>query len=187
MHDPITIRGHESFRSLIQAFAHPGTARRLHPDCVDGGEAVGILAACLLDAECAIGAAIEAQEAAVASLARRTGCRRTDAVMADFVMAGSGAGSTLATLRVGDPDYPDRGATVVYRVRSLADEGGEWDWSGPGIATSVSPRLEGLDAGELAALREINSAYPLGLDALFVADDGSILAMPRSTRLERKV
>jgi len=185
MDDP-TIRGHESFRNLLQAFARPGAVRHLHPDCRDGDEAVGIVAECLLDAECSIGSACVELDGTAVLLARRTGCRRVDAALADFVLAGSGVGAALATLRTGDPDYPDRGATEVYRVESVSDDGGDWLWSGPGVATSRSPRIDGLDAGELAALREINSAYPQGVDALFVARDGAILAMPRSTRLERK-
>lgn len=186
MHDPTTVRDHESFRVLLQAFARPGTVRYLHPDCRDGDDAVGIVADCLLDAECTIGAASGERDDAAALLARRTGCRCTDAAVADFVLAGPGVGAALATLRTGVPDYPDRGATVVYRVEEISAEGGDWLWRGPGIPECAAPRIAGLDGGELAMLREINSAYPLGLDALFVAAAGAILAMPRSTRLERK-
>ena len=183
-----TIREHETFRNILQAFARPGSVRPTFHGVRDRDEALEFVACSLLDSESSLGVLCEADREFASKIRLLTGCVSSDPATADFVLAGNGSSlGRLIDLRTGDPDYPDRGATVIYLVEGVHPEGGSWSWSGPGIPDKICPRLEGLDFSELPALREINHSYPLGLDALFVDRAGRIAALPRSTRLSEVV
>jgi alpha-D-ribose 1-methylphosphonate 5-triphosphate synthase subunit PhnH len=60
-------------------------------------------------------------------------------------------------------------------------------FTGPGIREEiVTAPLKGIELRELAYLKEINSEYPLGVDALFIDQGGRVMALPRSTTIEIK-
>ncbi|MGG7566447.1 phosphonate C-P lyase system protein PhnH [Rhodovulum sp. DZ06] len=80
---------------------------------------------------------------------------------------------------MGDPEYPDRGATLVLEVPGF--DGAEARLSGPGIKDAAALPL-GNAASDIAALRAFN-AYPLGLDLILCAGD-RFAALPRTTKLE---
>ena len=177
-----TVREHQAFRNLLQAFARPGTIAPLHPDGTDRAAALELWADSLLDAETSLGCLRESDLPVARALSRRTGCPLRDPEDADFALAGPGA--DLARLRAGDADYPDRGATALFLVEALRPEGGAWSWSGPGIPGTRAPLVRGLEATQWEALRALNAAYPLGIDAVFLDLTGNVMALPRSTRLE---
>lgn len=185
--DSTTIRGHETFRMVLRCFSRPGTVGRLPSGCGGAVEALERFAECVVDPECTIGAIGESMDERASRLSRLTGSPRVDPELADFVLVGAGGTGMLHSLRVGTPDYPDRGATLLYVVRNLSESGGDWLWRGPGISGAVSPRIEGLADGELDEIAMVNASYPLGLDALFVDETGAFVALPRSTRLDRRV
>jgi len=179
-----TIHEHEAFRNLLQAFARPGSTRQISQAVSERDAAFELLANCLLDSESSIASLGDADAPLAAEICRLTGSVLTAPELADFVLAGSGSTSgRLSRLRTGDPDYPDKGTTIVYLVDEIRPEGGDWSWRGPGIETEIRPRIDGLDPIELATLRDINHSYPLGLDAIFLDRRGRVAALPRSTRL----
>jgi alpha-D-ribose 1-methylphosphonate 5-triphosphate synthase subunit PhnH len=179
-----TLREHETFRNLLQAFARPGSVRSAFHGVSDRDHALEFVACSLLDGESSLGVLGDTDLEIASRIQRLTGCVSCNPGSADFVLAGNGSTlGRLIDLRTGDPDYPDRGATVVYLVDEIRPEGGVWSWRGPGIPDTIRPLLDGLHPSELPALREINHSYPLGLDALFVDRAGRITALPRSTRL----
>jgi alpha-D-ribose 1-methylphosphonate 5-triphosphate synthase subunit PhnH len=185
MDRPQTVLEHEAFRNVLQAFARPGTSRKLASSISDRMAALDLLADCLMDSECALSHLWGEDLATAHRIGARTGCRLLPTDQAEFVLAGiGGAGLRLAELRTGDPDYPDRGSTLLYLAEEIHPTGGSWSWSGPGIESKVSPRIEGVPNGEWAALRLANSSYPCGVDAIFLDRDGKVAALPRSTRLE---
>ena len=180
-----TILEHEAFRNILQAFARPGTSQRIASSVFDRISALDLLADSLLDSECALSHLHEDDAAIAVRLAHRTGCRLRPVTEAEFVLTGTaGISDRLGELRSGDPDYPDRGATLLYLVEEIHPEGGGWWWSGPGIRTRITPRIVGIPNAEWALLRLANSSYPLGMDAIFLDRDGKVAALPRSTRLE---
>jgi len=180
-----TVLEHEAFRNILQAFARPGTCRKLASSISDRMAALDLLADCLMDSECGLSHLWGEDLATARRIATRTGCRLAASDQAEFVLAGiGGAGLRIAELRVGEADYPDRGSTLLYFAEAIHPAGGSWWWSGPGIESRLSPRMEGVPDGEWAALRLVNSSYPCGVDALFLDRDGQVAALPRSTRLE---
>jgi alpha-D-ribose 1-methylphosphonate 5-triphosphate synthase subunit PhnH len=180
-----TILEHEAFRNILQAFARPGTAHGIASSVSDRISALDLLADCLLDSECALSHLREEDAAIADRLSQRTGCRLRPVTEAEFVLTGTaGISDRLGELRSGDPDYPDRGSTLLYLVEEILAEGGSWWWSGPGIRTRIAPRIVGIQNAEWELLSLANSSYPLGMDAIFLDRDGKVAALPRSTRLE---
>jgi alpha-D-ribose 1-methylphosphonate 5-triphosphate synthase subunit PhnH len=182
-----TLREHEAFRHILQAFARPGSVHRLSQEVVDRKSALTLLACSLFDAESTLAALTDETSASVRQLGILTGCRVAAPADADFVLVGTGgASSVLHELRTGTPEFPDNGSTLVYSVDRICPSGGSWTWTGPGIQGSADPLVEGFPWQEWNALREVNSSYPLGLDAVFLDQQGTLMALPRSTRLQEK-
>ncbi|MEA3544779.1 MAG: phosphonate C-P lyase system protein PhnH, partial [Thermodesulfobacteriota bacterium] len=55
--------------------------------------------------------------------------------------------------------------------------------SGPGIEDNIYPKIDGLAAQELNQLKEVNTEYPLGIDCIFIDQNGQLMCIPRSTRI----
>jgi alpha-D-ribose 1-methylphosphonate 5-triphosphate synthase subunit PhnH len=76
----------------------------------------------------------------------------------------------------GDPDYPDRAATLIVLLDQLSQTGARL--TGPGIATEAR-----LSLPEVGAFQRNAARFPLGLDFMFVAGS-QIAGLPRSTKVE---
>ena len=76
----------------------------------------------------------------------------------------------------GDPDYPDRAATLIVLMDDLTPSGATL--TGPGIRTTAQ-----LSLPEIAAFQDNAAQFPLGLDFIFTAGD-RVAALPRSTKVE---
>ena len=142
----------------------------------------------LVDNEVTFAVVGDNQECLKCEIVKATGSRAVAIEDADFVIVPSGdsEGAVLRAKR-GSLDYPHAGATIVYLVDDLNDDkSGNPDCllKGPGIEHEISPCINGLNKNDLIHLREINSEYPLGVDALFLDKAGRILCMPRSTSME---
>lgn len=76
---------------------------------------------------------------------------------------------------IGDPDYPDRSATLIIEVPELTNTGAAL--TGPGIRT-----VQHLSLPELALFQQNHALFPLGFD--FILTCGTRLAgVPRSTAI----
>lgn len=173
---------HRVFRTLLQAMSHPGTVCSLRED--ERAEPLLAVLESLLDQEVSFHLA-EADPDLADSVRRCCGARPALSVAeTDFLLAAGGSSrGQLESLRRGTPDYPDRGATVIYQVASFAPGGCSPVLAGPGIKEIASPSIHGLDPAELPSLRRINSDYPLGIEAILVSRSGEVLCLPRSTRI----
>lgn len=82
----------------------------------------------------------------------------------------------LEAVPIGRPDYPDRSATLIAELPTIANSGAKL--SGPGIET-----IEALSLPETEVFQKNNARFPLGFDVFFTS--GSLVAaLPRSTRVE---
>ena len=172
---------HAVFRALLQAMSRPGSVQPL-PAAARQEPLLELLDA-VCDPEVSFCLA-RADAALEERIVRRCGARPAPAESADFLVAPAGTShGRLEELRRGTPDYPDRGATVIYQVASFAPGGVAPLLSGPGIKETVRPSLCGLDPAELAALRRSNAEFPLGVDAVLVSAGGEVLCIPRSTSI----
>ena len=87
----------------------------------------------------------------------------------------------LSVFAQGVPDYPDRSATLIVCCDNL-ENGPELALSGPGIAGVEAMRVEGLPDDFPVQWRANAARSPLGVDLIFVSDNG-VLGLPRSSRL----
>ena len=76
---------------------------------------------------------------------------------------------------IGQPDYPDRSATLIVEMDALCGDGAQL--SGPGIR-STAP----LSLPEIAAFEANRALFPLGFDCLFTSG-AEIAGLPRSTHV----
>ena len=177
---------HATFRVILQAMSHPGTTCQL-PICESKtGEHAPLiqLLSCLMDNEVSFSIVGDDSGTLATDLSLHTGSVRTEISESDFVIATRGTTSgQLSRIKRGTLEYPDGGATLVYLVDEIAEEGGTSELSGPGVNGTISPLFAGLSATELRGLREINAEYPLGVDAVFLDTNGWIACIPRSTRI----
>ncbi len=88
----------------------------------------------------------------------------------------------LALFAQGLDQYPDRSATLVIQVASLA-EGPEVILKGPGIPDEVSLRAAGLPEWFWNDWRLNAAQFPLGVD-LFLTAGRSIVGLPRTVLVE---
>lgn len=88
----------------------------------------------------------------------------------------------LDSFRLGDPQYPDRSATLVVQVDELAEDRG-WRLIGPGIESERRLSVQGLPDSFPGQREALAPLYPLGVDVFFVAGS-RVAGLPRTTRIE---
>lgn len=175
------IRDHLTFRVILQAMSHPGRVYPL-PDFPGNLPVAVELLGCLMDNEASF--AVLGDPGLAKALTLHTGSLPVPPEAADFILIASGTGSdNFAGLRRGSLEYPDSGATILYLVEGLSENGGDIVLSGPGVDGTVSLRITGLPLSELQRLRELNNEFPLGVDAVFLDQSGRICCIPRSSQI----
>ncbi len=176
------------FRALMGAFAEPGTVAELGPRASAPPPlvpaAAAILAA-LADADTPVWMAEPRGGGAAAArwIRFQTGAPVTaDPAAAAFALLAEGDDPAgWSRFPRGTPEYPDRSATLILPVGTLAG-GAPLILAGPGIATERTIAPAGLPAGFVEALAENRTGFPLGLDLVLVHGTAA-LALPRSTRI----
>ena len=96
---------------------------------------------------------------------------------ADFAVGVWGDLQPVTRFRAGQPDYPDRSATLIVETDRLTNHGATL--TGPGIATAAW-----LSLPETAAFHANRARFPMGFDCLFTCGD-RLAGLPRSTRVEK--
>jgi alpha-D-ribose 1-methylphosphonate 5-triphosphate synthase subunit PhnH len=168
-----------AFREILEAMARPGTIRR-----VAGAQppaplstAAGVTLLVLTDLTTRLHLAGRADCADVRDwVAFHIGAPLTSAENADFAVGTWDALHPVSRFKIGQPDYPDRSATLIVECDRLVNHGPAL--TGPGIETATW-----LNLPETAAFRANRALFPLGFDTLFTAGD-RIAGLPRSTRVE---
>lgn len=180
------------FREVMEAFSRPGTLRSLPVDILPVGlPAAALPVLALADIMTPIGALSREQpevDEALTALVRVTGARVVPVPQARFVLSLL-APAGMDRVFPGSHWSPETGATLVQRVDSLEidDEACcSWRLTGPGIdpGSVTALRVGGLDGDFVAARAALVGDYPAGVDCLLVTDDGRLVALPRTTRIE---
>jgi alpha-D-ribose 1-methylphosphonate 5-triphosphate synthase subunit PhnH len=88
----------------------------------------------------------------------------------------------LAAFSLGSLEYPDRSATLIVQVRSLASGRG-WRLTGPGIDGEALLEADPLPTDFVERRHALRPLFPCGLDFIFVAET-RLVALPRTTLIE---
>jgi len=176
-----TIRDHSLFRTILMAMSHPGSVYPV-PELEDETDPVTCLLGCMMDNE--VGFAVIGNSDLEARLAKQTCGRPAPVDDADFIIAPKGSThGAIDRFKRGTLEYPDKGATVVYLVEALGYGNISFTLSGPGVDGETDLDIAGFDYDELRWLREVNTEFPLGVDALFMDSACRIAAIPRSSQI----
>lgn len=175
-----------TFSALMRALAEPGRVFPLASDLAPPAPLSPELAAvalALLDYETpvALAGALGAHPEVMDFLRFHTGAPQAHELsQARFVFFRAGEElPPLAAFAQGEPDNPDRSATLVVEVARFAD--GPLSLFGPGIEGHRAFGAEPLPA-DFAARLEANAAgFPLGVDLILCAP-GAVAGLPRTVR-----
>lgn len=185
--DP-TREAQTTFRAVLEALARPGSSFALTgplqtPAAL--GPALGAVLLTLLDEECTawLGGSLAHDLEVEAWLAFHTGVRRTlEASRAGFVVTTPAALPQICELAQGSDEDPHASATVVLDVRGCTGPH-RWRATGPGIDGQAMLRAPWARAGFLEQWDRNTATFPRGVD-LLVVGEGSVSALPRTTRLQ---
>lgn len=168
-----------AFRAILEAMARPGTIHRVEgavpPEPLSTAAGVALLT--LADATTPLHLAGAANCTAVRDwVTFHIGAPLVAAEDADFAVGTWAALHPVSRFRIGQPDYPDRSATLIVEVDRLTNHGASL--TGPGIETATW-----LSLPETAAFVTNRRQFPLGFDCLFTFGN-RLAGLPRSTRVE---
>ncbi|QPH52577.1 phosphonate C-P lyase system protein PhnH [Pontivivens ytuae] len=168
----------QAFRAAMNAMARPGRiehAAAAQPPA-PLSPAAGTLLLTLCDTDTALYLAPGHDTDAIRQwIAFHTGAPIVAAGEADFALGTWAALQPLDTYRIGEPDYPDRSATLIVEVEELEAAGATL--TGPGIEIEAQ-----LNLPDPAAFAANARHFPLGFDTFLTCGD-RLAAMPRSTRV----
>ncbi len=174
-----SVQSARAFREILEALARPGTIRRVQGATPPAplSTAAGVALLVLTDPTTRLHLAGAADCPAVRDwVAFHIGAPLSGAEDADFAVGTWQALQPIHRFSIGEPDYPDRSATLIVECAQLANHGPAL--TGPGIEMATR-----LNLPETAAFRANRALFPLGFDTFFTAGD-QIAGLPRSTRVE---
>ncbi|RJR30904.1 MAG: phosphonate C-P lyase system protein PhnH [Desulfobacteraceae bacterium] len=177
------------YRILLQAMSRPGRVFRLEKEEREESPFFPFLAIarCLLDQE--VSFCVFGEDAMKPAMISATGARAAGLQEADFIFASRGTGRAIMEAKRGTPESPEEGATLISCVNEPGTDGLDRcrvRLVGPGIPgkEGISPEMSGIGPEDLRALQTANAEYPMGVDAVFVRKDGSVMCIPRSCRIQ---
>lgn len=173
------IQSAQAFRAILDAMARPGKIGSLRGAAPPAplSIAAGVALLTLTDPTTPLHLAGAADCAPVRDwVAFHIGAPLVDAEDAAFALGTWAALQPVTRFTIGQPDYPDRSATLIVEMDCLTNHGPTL--TGPGIETTTC-----LNLPEAAAFRANRALFPLGFDCLFTCGS-SIAGLPRSTNVE---
>lgn len=168
-----------AFRAVLEAVARPGTIHTVNGAAPPAplSVAAGVVLLTLCDTTTPLHLAGAADCPAVrAWVAFHIGAPLVAASDADFAVGRWADLQPVSRFRIGQPDYPDRSATLIVETDRLVNHGP--CLTGPGIETATW-----LSLPETAAFRANRALFPLGFDTILTCGD-RLAGLPRSTRVE---
>lgn len=173
------VQSSHAFRAALETLSRPGEIRTLHgatpPAPLSVAGAVMLLTLC--DGTTPVHLAGGHDCAALRDwITFHCGAPLVSAEDAAFALGDWQALQPLGRFAVGQPDYPDRSATLIVELAFLEPAGARL--TGPGIATETA-----LSLPEVAAFQANRALFPLGFDCFFTCGN-RVAGLPRSTRVE---
>lgn len=173
------VQSAQAFRACLNAMARPGSVQpiigALPPAPLSPAAGAVLLTLCDSTTPLHLAGAYDCAEVR-AWVAFHCGAPLRDAQDASFALGTWGDLCPVDRFAIGQPDYPDRSATLIVEVTNLASSGARL--RGPGIKDEAAVTLP-----ELAAFQANRAHFPMGFDCFFTCGD-QIAGLPRSTRVE---
>ena len=182
------------FRSILDTISRPGSIEQIPESIWQRVPSVLAPLLVLADVETTIHVSDVDTFAWADALVAATGARPSVIEESDLICVSSEAVDRLApileTARRGTALEPERGARVSIGVHDLRERGAgtragsQLVLRGPGIDGDRAVCVDGLTKEHVDTWRRANSAFPTGIDVWMTTNDGRIVGIPRSTRIE---
>lgn len=166
-----------NFRSSLEALSRPGQIQGVEPLFQSNLQA---MASVLLYSE--VSYCYQGKED-FQMIEAICGAQSAPAAQADYLFFDYPDLDFLFHAKVGTAEKPELGATLIFRCRSLGSEGIRVRLSGPGIKNSTETTLP-VDSRFIEQLQAKNETFPMGVDLFLISEDGQLLGLPRTTRVE---
>lgn len=177
-----TIESQRIFRLILHSFCHPGRIYDL--SFIDSKPYLYPIIKTFLDCEVSFCVLGDKGEDAEKLIEKTTGSRVANISEADFVIIiGGSSKGEIINAKIGEPHYPDLGATLIYYFSSTNTDHCNLKLRGPGIKDEALIKVNGIKRREFELLSQINLNYPLGLDSIFINESGKVFSIPRSTKI----
>ena len=174
------------FRTLLNAFAAPGTPMQISdtlsgvPDSIPSAAAAVLLTMADYETPVWLSQPFDGIRPWLAfhtsaPMPMHPADARFAVVSADF------SELRLDAFSLGDERYPDTSATIIIICPTL-ENGHPVTLKGPGIKDATVFAPQGIERAMWKQIADNNALFPLGVDLIFVAGS-SLAALPRSTRI----
>lgn len=185
-----------AYRKVVDSISKPGLISSLqeetamlefHTGCFPSTE---VLALMLLDIEVTFKVVSKREEEITGMLNQLTYAKAAEANEADFIFILKDCDrnqleSAFRSAKTGSLMNPHESAILIIETENVRT-GTELVMTGPGIETEQEASIDGADAW-LDIRAEKNMEYPLGLDTILTDTSHSILCLPRTTQIKKRV
>ncbi len=169
----------QNFRALLLAMSRPGTVVPLQLQQQVPEQSVRAVLATLLDAEVTLADPDQLLEASLWPLLQ---ARPAEPHSADFIVC-RGDRAPQFQPRLGTLSDPQASATLIIKVDDLGQGEAGFSLQGPGVKDKLECVVNGLHPQWWHCRERWVAHFPLGVDCLLV-NNGSVMALPRSSKLE---
>lgn len=173
------VQSAHAFRASLEAMARPGTLNSLTGATPPAplSVAAGVLVLTLCDGTTPVHLAGAHDCTALRDwITFHTGAPLVAAEEAVFAIGAWDALQPVSRFAIGQPDYPDRSATLIVEMPALSSDGPRL--TGPGIKGTAH-----LSLPETQTFKANRALFPLGFDCFFTAGV-QVAGLPRSTIVE---
>jgi alpha-D-ribose 1-methylphosphonate 5-triphosphate synthase subunit PhnH len=188
------------YRKLLDCMARPGKVNSIEPYLVqDDHESLFSkpllsLAYTLVDREVSFHVISDLKEKAEQYIYWQTFSQAAELREAHYVFIGkqlsdSEIQSVMNEVKAGTLEDPHLSATILIQVNTLTDSPGDGmklKLTGPGIQGTRYVYADGLPSAWITERKKINSEFPMGVDMILTTSSGEIMAIPRTTVIERE-
>lgn len=179
------------FRTILDAMARPGTIHRIKDQQINPPDDLHRVSAyigfALLNAEVTF--YIDGVRKQIAYyFTINTFSRESLCSEANFLfLTGSSSTDIIDTAKSGNLLYPERGATLVIDIDTVSSvplvHGHGLTLQGPGVENEISFFIEGISLSLIAAIKEKNEEFPLGVDVILTDRHNDFVCIPRSSKI----
>jgi len=182
-----------SFRRLLNAISYPGRIYNMsnsakHEFDLNTFDSTFVLMYMLLDAEVTFHICSNKSEELSKFIRQVTNSRQVKIEEADYIFILSDCISeevskAIKLAKIGTLINPHKNATIILEVKNLSNEK-VYKLNGPGIKNCHY--FDFANESNLVDIRnKKNDEYPMGVDIIFLDDKANIVAIPRTTRIEK--
>ncbi|MBM7573304.1 phosphonate C-P lyase system protein PhnH [Aquibacillus albus] len=188
------------YRKLLDCMARPGkiqsiqsVTRKLN-DFPDGLSTLLAIALTLVDREVSYHLISDQSNRVHNYLKWKTFSEQASIENTDYLFINQNLGEDkiyqlMSLVKKGTLEDPHQSATIILHVDELSIDQNKrqaFHLSGPGINGVTTCYVKGLPIAWIKQRQIINSEYPIGVDFILTTTAGEIMAIPRTTVIERK-